>query len=174
MRSSAERSDPRRARGAADRSPGQGDPRVAPADPEAALPPHQELFRLDEACRLTGLQPAAIRTWAREAPAVAPAPASNGQLFLTRRQVLMLARAQRLAAAAGLAPAEALQRVQDSARATTPAPVQTPLTPRDGSTASAPRTSRPPWEDTQIRNLVDERLEPILADLNPRPPARRE
>jgi len=139
---------------------GDSSPAEPCADPPVVLTPGQELFRLDEACKLTGLQPAAIRRRAQEFPDVAPTPASNNQLFLTRRQVLLLAEAQLPDAAGHLTRFEGLQEAQ--------APAELRSATRDAMPAvlirakdPAPRRGRAPWEDTEVMKLVEERLQPI-------------
>lgn len=71
------------------------------------------VYRIDEVCRLTGVDEATLAAWEEEFPFLASGLTGSGQKFFRQRDVAVIARIRELTAAKTLTLAGIKRRVED-------------------------------------------------------------
>ncbi len=83
----------------------------------AVLPADQELFKLNEVCKLANVQPYMLRYWGTEFPRLDATKSGTGQRLYTRAQVELILEVRRLLFDEGLTIAGARKKIAPLAEA---------------------------------------------------------
>ena len=126
------------------------------------LPEGQELFKLNEVCKLANVQPYMLRYWGAEFPRLDARKSGTGQRLYTRAQVELILEVRRLLFDEGLTIAGARKKIAPMAEAMEVPPLEegseTPEAPERPRRKRSRTTKRPPVVDKEEGERVQRLL----------------